>query len=128
MFDKFVNTLKTLFNAKPVSLQFEEMLLQEAVQELKDAEVAKEKVAEVEAKATVAKARIVAKANSTPVDRNALRSGITEQYDNTLRHLSDNVAEVKKDEKVAAPKVKVPKKPATKKPAAKKKSTMKIVK
>jgi hypothetical protein len=47
MFNKFTNALKTFFSAKPVSLQFEEMLLQEAVQEIKDAEAAKEKVAPV---------------------------------------------------------------------------------
>ena len=35
MFNKFVNALKTFFSAKPVSLQFEEMLLAEAVQEIK---------------------------------------------------------------------------------------------
>jgi predicted ATP-dependent endonuclease of OLD family len=61
MFNKFVNALKTFFSAKPVSLQFEEMLLQEAVQEIKDAEAAKEKVVAVEAKATVAKVKTVAK-------------------------------------------------------------------
>lgn len=61
MFNKFVNALKTFFSAKPVSLQFEEMLLQEAVQEIKDAEATKEKVVGVEAKATVAKVKTVAK-------------------------------------------------------------------
>jgi predicted ATP-dependent endonuclease of OLD family len=61
MFNKFVNALKTFFSAKPVSLQFEEMLLQEAVQEIKDAEAVKEKVVAVEAKATVAKVKTVAK-------------------------------------------------------------------
>jgi hypothetical protein len=61
MFNKFVNALKTFFSAKPVSLQFEEMLLQEAVQEIKDAEAAKEKVVAVEAKATVAKVKTVTK-------------------------------------------------------------------
>lgn len=61
MLSKFINALKTFFNSKPISLQFEEMLLQEAVQKIKDAEAAKEKVAAVEAKATVAKVKVVAK-------------------------------------------------------------------
>ena len=61
MFNKFVNALKTFFSAKPVSLQFEEMILQEAVQKIKDAEAAKENVVAVEAKATVAKVKVVAK-------------------------------------------------------------------
>jgi hypothetical protein len=61
MFNKFVNALKTLFSAKPVSLQFEEMLLQEAVQKIKDEDAAREKLAAVEAKATVAKVEVVAK-------------------------------------------------------------------
>jgi hypothetical protein len=47
MFDKFTNALKTFFSAKPVSLQFEEMLLQEAVQASKAEKAAKEKVAPV---------------------------------------------------------------------------------
>jgi hypothetical protein len=47
MFNKFVDALKTFFSAKPVSLQFEEMLLQEAVQKIKDADSAREKVAPV---------------------------------------------------------------------------------
>ena len=55
MFNKFVEALKTFFSAKPVRLQFEEMLLQEAVQKIKDQDAAREKVsAAVEAKATVA--------------------------------------------------------------------------
>lgn len=66
MLSKFINALKTFFNSKPISLQFEEMLLQEAVQEIKDAEAAKEKVAPVEAKATVAKVKVVAKAAKKP--------------------------------------------------------------
>jgi hypothetical protein len=61
MFNKLVNALKTFFSAKPVSLQFEEMLLQEAVQEIKDAEATKEKVAAVSAKATVAKVEVATK-------------------------------------------------------------------
>jgi mannose/fructose/N-acetylgalactosamine-specific phosphotransferase system component IIB len=50
MFNKFIEALKTFFSAKPVSLQFEEMLLQEAVQKIKDEDAAREKVAAVEAK------------------------------------------------------------------------------
>jgi hypothetical protein len=65
MFDKFINALKTLFSAKPVSLQFEEMLLQEAVQKIKDEDTVREKAAAVEAKATVAKVKVVAK-TATP--------------------------------------------------------------
>jgi hypothetical protein len=64
MFDKFINALKTLFGAKPVSLQFEEMLLQDAVQKIKDADAAREKAAAaaaVAAEATVAKVEVVAK-------------------------------------------------------------------
>jgi hypothetical protein len=61
MFNKFVNALKTFFSAKPVSLQFEEMLLQEAVQKIKDEDAAREKVAAVAAEATVAKVEVVAK-------------------------------------------------------------------
>jgi hypothetical protein len=61
MFNKFVEALKTFFSAKPVSLQFEEMLLQEAVQKIKDEDAAREKLAAVEAKATVAKVEVVAK-------------------------------------------------------------------
>ena len=65
MFDKFINALKTLFSAKPVSLQFEEMLLQEAVQKIKDEDAIREKAAAVEAKATVAKVEVVAKVKSS---------------------------------------------------------------
>ena len=54
MFNRFVEALKTFFSAKPVRLQFEEMLLQEAVQKIKDQDAAREKVSAVEAKATVA--------------------------------------------------------------------------
>lgn len=61
MFNKFVEALKTFFSAKPVSLQFEEMLLQEAVQKIKDEDAAREKLDAVEAKATVAKVEVVAK-------------------------------------------------------------------
>lgn len=65
MLSKFIDALKSFFSAKPVSLQFEEMLLEEAVQKIKDAEAAKEKVAAVEAKVTVAKVEIVTK-KATP--------------------------------------------------------------
>jgi hypothetical protein len=58
MLSKFIDALKTFFNAKPVSLQFEEMLLQEAVQKIKDEDAAREKIA---AEATVAKVEVVAK-------------------------------------------------------------------
>jgi hypothetical protein len=61
MFDKFINALKTLFSAKPVSLQFEEMLLQEAVQKIKDEDAAREKAIAVEATATVAKVKVATK-------------------------------------------------------------------
>ena len=61
MFNKFVEALKTFFSAKPVRLQFEEMLLQEAVQKIKDEDAVREKAAAVEAKATVAKVEVVAK-------------------------------------------------------------------
>jgi hypothetical protein len=61
MFTKFVNALKTFFSAKPVSLQFEEMILQEAVQKIKDEDAAREKIAAVAAEATVAKVEVVAK-------------------------------------------------------------------
>ena len=61
MLSKFIDALKTFFSAKPMSLQFEEMLLQEAVQKIKDEDAAREKVAAVEAKATVAKVKVVAK-------------------------------------------------------------------
>jgi hypothetical protein len=61
MFNKFVNALKTFFSAKPVSLQFEEMILQEAVQKIKDEDAAREKIAAVAAEATVAKVEVVAK-------------------------------------------------------------------
>jgi hypothetical protein len=61
MFNKFVNALKTFFSAKPVSLQFEEMILQEAVQKIKDEDAAREKALAVEAKASVAKVEVVAK-------------------------------------------------------------------
>jgi hypothetical protein len=61
MLSKFIDALKTFFSAKPVSLQFEEMLLQEAVQKIKDEDAAREKLAAVEAKATVAKVEVVAK-------------------------------------------------------------------
>ena len=61
MLSKFIDALKTFFNAKPVSLQFEEMLLQEAVQKIKDEDAIREKVAAVAAKATVAKVEVVAK-------------------------------------------------------------------
>lgn len=44
MFNKFIEALKTFFSAKPVSLKFEEMLLQEAVQKIKDEDAAREKV------------------------------------------------------------------------------------
>jgi len=61
MLSKFIDALKTFFNSKPISLQFEEMLLQEAVQKIKDEDAAREKVAAVAAKATVAKVEVVAK-------------------------------------------------------------------
>ena len=62
MLSKFIYALKTFFSAKPMSLQFEEMLLQEAVQKIKDEDAAREKLAAVEANATVAKVEVVAKA------------------------------------------------------------------
>ena len=62
MLSKFIDALKTFFSAKPMSLQFEEMLLQEAVQKIKDEDAAREKLAAVEANATVAKVEVVAKA------------------------------------------------------------------
>ncbi len=61
MLSKFIDALKTFFNSKPVSLQFEEMLLQEAVQKIKDEDAAREKAIAVDAKATVAKVEVVAK-------------------------------------------------------------------
>lgn len=67
MFNKFVEALKTFFSAKPVRLQFEEMLLQEAVQKIKDEDAAREQVAAVEAKATVAKVKVAAKTTAPKV-------------------------------------------------------------
>ncbi len=67
MLSKFIDALKTFFNAKPVSLQFEEMLLQEAVQKIKDEDAAREKLAAEEAKATVAKVEDEAKTEAPKV-------------------------------------------------------------
>ena len=61
MLSKFIDALKTFFSAKPVSLQFEEMLLQEAVKKIKDEDAAREKAIAVAAEATVAKVEVVAK-------------------------------------------------------------------
>ncbi len=96
MLSKFIDALKTFFNAKPVSLQFEEMLLQEAVQKIKDEDAAREKLAAVEAKATVAKVEVVAKTAAPKVKAAAKK-----------------VAKTVKEE---APKVKAAKVKTTKKP------------
>jgi hypothetical protein len=98
MFNKFVEAFKTFFSAKPVSLQFEEMLLQEAVQKIKDEDAAREKVAPV-----IIDAVPTHGSHSVPVTEPA-----------------------KKPKKPAAKKP-AAKKPAAKKPAAKK-PNIKIVK
>jgi hypothetical protein len=75
MLSKFIDALKTFFNSKPISLQFEEMLLQEAVQKIKDEDAAREKLAAVEAKATVAKVEVVAK-TATPKVKAAAKKAV----------------------------------------------------
>lgn len=96
MLSKFIDALKTFFSAKPMSLQFEEMLLQEAVQKIKDEDAAREKVAAVATKATVAKVEVVAKTAAPKVKAAAKK--------------------VTKTVKEEAPKVKAAKVKTTKKP------------
>ncbi len=116
MFNKFVDALKSFFNAKPISLQFEEMLLQEAIQKIKDEDAAREKVASVDANATVAKVKVVAKkapkspAKAEVAEKRTRKSGKFVSDDKS----TPNVNEAFKDGKAPAKK---PKKP-----------TMKIVK
>jgi hypothetical protein len=64
------------------------------------------------------KEEVVNEVKPNPIDREALRSDINERYENTLLSLSDDVAEVKKVEKSAAPKVKAAKKATSKKSVA----------
>jgi hypothetical protein len=59
--------------------------------------------------------KVVAEVKPNPVDRKVLRSDINERYENTLRSLDDDIAEVKKTEKSAAPKIKTTKKATSKK-------------
>jgi hypothetical protein len=96
MLSKFIDALKTFLSAKPMSLQFEEMLLQEAVQKIKDEDAAREKVDAVAAKATVAKVEVVTKTAAPKVKAAAKK-----------------VAKTVKEE---APKVKATKVKTTKKP------------